>query len=1208
MADLTIVASIIGKDLLSPASNSAAQSLQGLAGASSAAQTILPAVAVATAGLAAALGSTVAAAAGFEKTMSGVKAVMSPAEVSQFGGSLEKLALQLGKETAFSAREAAAGIEELIKGGLTAQDVLGGAAKSTLALAAAGGVSLPEAATIAANALAQFNLKGEDMAHVADVIAGAANASAIDVGQFKFSLAAAGAVAATVGFSFDDLAQGIAVMGKAGIVGSDAGTSLKTMMLNLQPSTKAQAAEFKRLGLFTVDSSAAMQKLTGMMQGNERATAEWGKSVKAGKTDANDLFDALGKAGVVAEGVSFEQWASQVGLAENAFFDATGKVKGMADVAGILQTATKDMTEQQRLASLEILFGSDAIRAGAVLSKAGAAGFNDMADAMEKVTAGAVGAARLDNLTGSMEQLGGSVETLQIELGQKLLPLFRPLVDAATMAVNAFLNLSDEWKTAIAIGGLVVTGLAVITTAGLALLAVLPAITAGFAAVSTIATVVAGIFTGPVLLAIGAVVLAVALLTKAWTNNWGDIQGKTAAAWGFLQAHVFTPIRDALAHFSKVLLPESLAAWQGVTAGIQRTWAGLMTFLQPAIAAFGAFWEKHHETIERIVTAAWGMMTLGIRVAWELFQGIIVTGLVLLRGDWEGAWDALNEYLANIWQAIEETVGGALGLVKEAIANAWTAVKTTTQTVFAAIHDAITERWNGFKTTIQTALTGIHDAITETWNAVKTTIATALTALHDTITESWNGFKQVVADRLTDIHTKVTEIWNLIPQDIRDDLILIASILKERFEAQVQNIRDWLTLIWTSVTTTWTAITTTIREWLTAIGTSIATTWAAITKATGDWLASLWAEITKSWTAIWTELTKIWDGITTTVGDALGKIGAALSKAWENIKAEVSKAWGGVAGSVGVSVGEASGHVDSFAGTVLSTLGKLASDVWDAAKRIGGNIIDAIKDGVTSAAEGLGNAAADAVRGALDAAKRAVGVSTPARAGGRGGSLAVPNISPAGWFNPVPGASVSQEYGRTPYSGIYPGGIHTGIDLAATLGRDVFAASAGTVTRAGWDTTGYGNMVTIAHANGLSTLYGHLNKIGVSPGQQVASGQDIGDLGSTGNSSGPHVHFELLRNGSRFNPRDLIPAFAQGVRDFTGGLALVGEQGPEVAYLPSGSDVYSNQDSRRMLSGGQPIHITLNVAGSVQSEQDLTRSIYNGLRELERSGLRLGGG
>src|SRR5690348_4524975 len=136
------------------------------------------------------LKDAISSASDFDATMSGVGAV-SGASAQQMG-QLHDLALQLGKDTVYSASEAGQGIEELLKGGVSIQDVMGGAAQATLNLAAAGGVSLPDAAEIAADALNDFNLNGKDMAHVSDMIAGAANASAIDVGDFKFSLSSVG--------------------------------------------------------------------------------------------------------------------------------------------------------------------------------------------------------------------------------------------------------------------------------------------------------------------------------------------------------------------------------------------------------------------------------------------------------------------------------------------------------------------------------------------------------------------------------------------------------------------------------------------------------------------------------------------------------------------------------------------------------------------------------------------------------------------------------------------------------------------------------------------------------------------------------------------------------------------------------------------------------------------------------------------------------
>lgn len=100
---------------------------------------------------------------------------------------------------------------------------------------------------------------------------------------------------------------------------------------------------------------------------------------------------------------------------------------------------------------------------------------------------------------------------------------------------------------------------------------------------------------------------------------------------------------------------------------------------------------------------------------------------------------------------------------------------------------------------------------------------------------------------------------------------------------------------------------------------------------------------------------------------------------------------------------------------------------------------------------------------------------------------------------------------KNPVSGVYK--RHTGTDIGARYGASVVAANSGTVTLAGWN-SGYGNCVIIDHGGGRATLYGHLSSYSVSKGQSVNRGQGIGRVGSTGNSTGPHLHFEVLINGS----------------------------------------------------------------------------------------------
>ncbi|MCS6844902.1 MAG: M23 family metallopeptidase [Caldilineales bacterium] len=100
---------------------------------------------------------------------------------------------------------------------------------------------------------------------------------------------------------------------------------------------------------------------------------------------------------------------------------------------------------------------------------------------------------------------------------------------------------------------------------------------------------------------------------------------------------------------------------------------------------------------------------------------------------------------------------------------------------------------------------------------------------------------------------------------------------------------------------------------------------------------------------------------------------------------------------------------------------------------------------------------------------------------------------------------------------------HPAIDIGAHTGAPVWAADEGVVAEAGWSNYGYGYYVLIRHYDGFSTLYAHLSRIDVSPGEAVGRGQQIGAIGSTGRSTGPHLHLEVRYNGRAYNPLVYLP-------------------------------------------------------------------------------------
>lgn len=332
------------------------------------------------AGIIAALSFPVQKAAEFEAQLSSIKAVSGStnAEMAQ----LRDLSLDMGKKTKYSALESAQGIEELVKAGISLNDVMNGGIEGALSLAAAGEIAVADAAEIASTALNTFKADNLSVSKAADILAGAANASATDVMGLKTGLAQVGVVAASMKWSMLDTSTALAVFAQNGMKGSDAGTSLKTMLSNLIPTSKQQIAVSRQLGLITKDGS-------------------------------------------------------------NAFFDQQGRMKDLAGVAEVLQKSFTGLTDEQRKQYMDLLFGSDAIRASSILFKEGAAGVNEMQQAMTKFTAVGVAQERMNNFNGALEQFKGSWETLMIVAGSNFLKPLQIVVSLFQVLIDLFTDLAS---------------------------------------------------------------------------------------------------------------------------------------------------------------------------------------------------------------------------------------------------------------------------------------------------------------------------------------------------------------------------------------------------------------------------------------------------------------------------------------------------------------------------------------------------------------------------------------------------------------------------------------------------------------------------------------------------------------------------------------------------------------------------------------------
>lgn len=267
----------------------------------------------------------------FDSAMSEVQA--STHETAANMDLLRDAAITAGAETAFSAKEAAQGIDEMAKAGVTTKDIIGGGLTGALSLAAAGSLGVGEAAEIAASAMTQFKLSGEDIPHLADLLAAGAGKAQGSVQDMGAALNQAGLVAASTGLTIEETTGGLAAFASAGLTGSDAGTSFKSMLQRLTPQSAEAAAKMNELGISAYDAEgnfigldALSRNLQDSMKGldSESRNAAMGVMFGSDAVRAANVLYEQGATGGIAD------WIDKVNDAGYAAVTASIKQDNLA--------------------------------------------------------------------------------------------------------------------------------------------------------------------------------------------------------------------------------------------------------------------------------------------------------------------------------------------------------------------------------------------------------------------------------------------------------------------------------------------------------------------------------------------------------------------------------------------------------------------------------------------------------------------------------------------------------------------------------------------------------------------------------------------------------------------------------------------------------------------------------------------------------------
>lgn len=782
-------------------------------------------------------------AASFEERLSAVKAV-SQATAEEMD-TLRDKALQLGRDTAYGATEAAIAMEELVKAGLSVEDILNGAADATVALAAAGEIELPLAAEIAAASMNQFALDASQLPKVADLIAGAANASAIDVADFGQSIKQAGAVANLAGLSFEDTALAITAMGKSGIKGSDAGTSLKTFLQNLQPTTAAQIALFQELGLAIEDNA----------------------------TQAN----ALG----------------------NAFYDSEGSIKSMTDISAALNGALDGMSDAQKTMALETIFGTDAIRAAGVLAGITEEEMAELQDTLGNTNAEDIAAERLNNLNGKMTIFKGSLQTLLIEVGTPFLGFLTELAEKATILVNKFLEMDEATRN-------LIVNIAGITSAVAGITGGLLVFAKFAGPLISIARLIGGlvaVFAGPLVIALKVIAAAVTSVGLVWValiaglvlayfhieefRNFVDSAVRSVIAFGkavyewFVETAI-PAVREFAEWFQNNVIPviqEFVSSFIDAVMGIVDWLTGTLV---PAVVdvagkvqdALMSIWQWVEANVIPTVESV-------VELIVAIVERIVQFVELVMVPFWKAQWKIITTVLEAAWRVMKPVVEAGIAFLTDII-NGFISVVGTA--------------WNLFGDNLVSAITIAFDVIkgiVETVLGVIRGIAQVLTGI---ITLDWDKFTQGLAT-----------LWETVWNHIRTVFETIWAVIQLAVQTAIDLMALAWTIFTTSITTAWTAVWNGISAGFSALWTALTiilqplwdallSAWETITGAITTAWNTVWEGFASGIDALWNGIMNILQPLIDGLGDGWATFTSGLQSAWETV-------WNALAGAVDIVKG-----------------------------------------------------------------------------------------------------------------------------------------------------------------------------------------------------------------------------------------------------------------------------------------------------------------
>ena len=658
--------------------------------------------------------AAVKTAADFDSAMSRVAAV-SGATGSDFDKLRDK-AREMGAKTKFSATEAADAMNYMAMAGWKTEDMLSGI-EGIMYLAAASGEDLATTSDIVTDALTAFGLTAEDSGHFADVLAAASSNANTNVSMMGETFKYCAPVAGALGFSVEDTAEAIGLMGNAGIKASQAGTSMRSIMTNLTGDVKLSGAAIGDVTIATTNADGSMRSLSAILADCRVA---FGGMTEAEK--ANNAETLVGKN-------AMSGFLALMNAAPEDIAKVSGAVNNCKDAAKNMADTMQDNLEGQ-LTILKSQLQELAISFGDLLMPA-----------VRSIVSG----------------LQGMVDVLNA------------MPDGVKQVIMIIALLAAVLGPVLIIIGKVISAVGTIMTIVPKLAGVINTVKTAFGALNAV------MLANPIAIVIAAIAALVAAFVYLWNTNeefrqfwislWESVKETAIQCWQAISAF--------LSQAWEAIQNTAVSVWNGIRDFFSGLWTGIQTLFTTVVNAIAGFLSGAWNAVKGTVVSVWNAISQFFTSVWNGIRNVTSVVVNGIRSFLQSAWNGIRALITTVMNGIKSVVTAVWNGIRSVITRVMNGIRSVVSSVWSGIRNTISSIVNGIKNTVSNAFhamwSGIRSTISGIYNTIRDGLGNAVNYITSLASAGWrwgadiiNGIVNGIRSCIGAVASAVTDVANTI--------------------------------------------------------------------------------------------------------------------------------------------------------------------------------------------------------------------------------------------------------------------------------------------------------------------------------------------------------------------------------------------------------------------------------------------------------------